>query len=244
MNSNQIEQFYKDILSDPDFDKLSLLIKQPNIFSALKITNYEIRHSNFLSWLLDPNETHGLGDLFLTRILRDLFLDQKSKGVSIVDIPRIDLRKANIYREWNNIDIVVETEKFVIAIENKFESGEHSNQLDKYKKIIHTHFPNHSKVFVFLSAYGITSSDPDSYIDFSYERIVEILEGIMAVYSSTLSTSVKTYIQDYITSIKMNVTNNSEANELARKVYLNHKDLFEFIIQNKPDKASELRKYF
>ncbi len=244
MNERHLEQTYKAILSNPDFDKLGLLIKQPNIFSAFRITNNEIRHSNFLAWLLDPNETHGLGDLFLTRILRDLFLDKKSGDISIVDIPKINLRKAIIHREWHNIDILIETEKFVVAIENKFNSGEHSDQLNKYRKIIKEHFSDHSHIFVFLSAYGISSSDQENYIDLSYERIVEILSGIMDVYEPTLSPSSKLYIHDFITNIKMNVTNNSEANELAKKIYLNHKDLFDFIIDNKPDKASEFRRFF
>ena len=37
-----------------------------NIFDCLKLTRAEIRHSNFLAWLLDPNEAHGFEDYFLT----------------------------------------------------------------------------------------------------------------------------------------------------------------------------------
>ena len=33
-----------------------------NLFDILKITRTEIRHSNMLSWLLNPSENHGLGD--------------------------------------------------------------------------------------------------------------------------------------------------------------------------------------
>ena len=36
-----------------------------NIFDVLKVTNAEIRHSNILAWLLDPNENHGIGDSLL-----------------------------------------------------------------------------------------------------------------------------------------------------------------------------------
>ena len=40
-----------------------------NIFDVLKVTNTEIRHSNILAWLLDPNENHGIGDSFLKEFI-------------------------------------------------------------------------------------------------------------------------------------------------------------------------------
>ena len=65
MISSTLKNLYDQILKDEDFDKLDLGLKNPNIFQILKITNKEIRHSNFLSWLLDPNQSHKLGDIFL-----------------------------------------------------------------------------------------------------------------------------------------------------------------------------------
>ena len=55
MNTSTLKNLYDQILKDEDFDKLDLGLKNPNIFQILKITNKEIRHSNFLSWLLDPS---------------------------------------------------------------------------------------------------------------------------------------------------------------------------------------------
>ena len=34
-----------------------------NIFKALGVGDYEIRHSNMLAWLMDPHEKHNLGFL-------------------------------------------------------------------------------------------------------------------------------------------------------------------------------------
>lgn len=36
-----------------------------NIFQALKLQNNEVKHSNFLGWLLTPFESHHLMDSFL-----------------------------------------------------------------------------------------------------------------------------------------------------------------------------------
>ena len=53
-----------------DNDELLVLEEQIgrfNIFDALRIVDREVKHSDFLAWLLDPNESHGQGGLFLRR---------------------------------------------------------------------------------------------------------------------------------------------------------------------------------
>ena len=67
MTDERLKELYSNLLNDVDFDKLDLGLKNPNIFSILRISRNEIRHSNFLCWLLDPNQSHGLGDIFLKR---------------------------------------------------------------------------------------------------------------------------------------------------------------------------------
>ena len=45
-----------------DNDELLVLEEQIgrfNIFDALRIVDREVKHSDFLAWLLDPNESHG-----------------------------------------------------------------------------------------------------------------------------------------------------------------------------------------
>ena len=69
-----LKSLYDKLLKDEDFDKLDLGLKNPNIFQILRISKNEIRHSNFLSWLLDPNESHKLGDIFLKTIFKRSFL--------------------------------------------------------------------------------------------------------------------------------------------------------------------------
>lgn len=47
-----------------DLEELNLSTNKFNIFTALKLYNNEIRHSNFLGWLMAPYENHGVGDYF------------------------------------------------------------------------------------------------------------------------------------------------------------------------------------
>ena len=58
-NAKALKNFLLDIEC---LDPLSEWTSKFNLFDILKITRTEIRHSNMLSWLLSPNENHGLGD--------------------------------------------------------------------------------------------------------------------------------------------------------------------------------------
>lgn len=46
------------------------LISRFNIFDVLKIFRTEIRHSNMLAWLLNPNENHGFSDTFIRGVIQ------------------------------------------------------------------------------------------------------------------------------------------------------------------------------
>ena len=245
MNAEQLKSSYDRLLKDEQFDRLDLGLKNPNIFQVLRIAKNEIRHSNFLSWLLDPNQSHKLGDIFLKRFLREVFSSDKFSGIDQVDVEGMDLSSAVIHREWKNIDILITLENVVVCVENKVLSKEHSNQLKRYKDIIESQYPEHHKTFVFLTPEGDTSeSESDTYEPISYEFIISSLERIKSVYGSSLNEQVRNYISDYITIIKRELMGTDELTELSKKIYQNHKELFEFIIERKPDVLDEVRSIF
>lgn len=245
MEINELKSLYDRLLKDEDFDKLDLGLKNPNIFQILRITKNEIRHSNFLSWLLDPNQSHKLGDIFLKRFLREVFSSDKFGDLDQVDVEGMDLSKVEIQREWKNIDILIKLKNVVVCVENKVLSKEHSDQLKRYKEIIENQFPNHHQTFVFLTPEGTTSEDEsDTYEPISYEFIVESLDRIISVYGESLNEQVKNYIKDYITIIKRELMGTDKLTELSKKIYQNHKELFDFIIDHKPDVLDGVKSIF
>ena len=241
MEINELKSQYDKLLKDEDFDKLDLGLKNPNIFQILRITKNEIRHSNFLSWLLDPNQSHKLGEIFLKRFLREVFSSDKFGDIDQVDVEGMDLSKVEIQREWKNIDILIKLENVVVCVENKVLSKEHSNQLKRYKEIIENQFPNHHQTFVFLTPEGSSSEDEsESYEPISYEFIIESLDRIISVYGESLNEQVKNYIKDYITIIKRELMGTDKLTELSKKIYQNHRELFDFIIEHKPELVDDL----
>ena len=242
MDLNELKYKYDKLLKDEDFDKLELGLKNPNIFQILKISKNEIRHSNFLSWLLDPNQSHKLGDIFLKRFLREVFSSDKFGEIDQVDVEGMDLSRVEIQREWKNIDILIKLDTVVVCVENKVLSREHSNQLKRYKEIIEDQFPEHHQTFVFLTPDGNTSEDEsDTYEPISYDFIVESLDRIITVYGESMNEQVKNYIKDYITIIKRELMGTDKLTELSKKIYQNHKELFDFIIDHKPDVLDDVK---
>src|SRR6266702_430400 len=127
-NSDSLEALERFVVENDDLLQLESHIGRFNIFDALSITRVEIRHSNFLAFLLDPAESHGQGQLFLKAILMDLLKKAPPEGrpLSPIDLDGADLRGVEVRREWKNIDLLIicQEPRFIFVIENKIRSKE------------------------------------------------------------------------------------------------------------------------
>ena len=141
------------VVENQDLEKLEALLAEFNVFEALGAVRQELRHSDFLSFLLDPAQNHGLGDVFLKRFLKRVLADASDSPVSPIEIDVADLRSAVVRREWRRIDILIHDEesRLVVAVENKILSGEHSDQLARYRRTVTYEFPGHRAVYIFLT---------------------------------------------------------------------------------------------
>jgi len=99
-------------------------VEKFNIFSILRRENDEVNlHSRFIYELLNPKGSHNQGDVFL-----NLFLDR------IASVEKKALFE--VYKERDNIDILIQSNNQVVIIENKIDTTDHSNQLSRYRDII------------------------------------------------------------------------------------------------------------
>jgi hypothetical protein len=236
-----------NVLNDLDFETIELSLKEPNIFKSLSIERTEIRHSSFLAFLLDPNQNHGLNELVLKKVLRDVFNDNKADRRDCFDVDYIDLQKAEIFREWKNIDILIKLPDDVVIVENKIDSSDHSNQLQRYKKISEDYFPEKRKHYIFLTPFGTEPNDKKSletYVLYSYSSITEILNKIIQLYTDRIPEKIFHMINDYIKIVSLEILMNDELNEMALKLYRAHKETFDFVFENRPDASSSLYPVF
>ncbi|PYP12755.1 MAG: hypothetical protein DMD54_17985, partial [Gemmatimonadetes bacterium] len=99
----------EELVVDSDLESLELLIGKFNIFDAVKIAQAEIRHSNFLAFILDPAQSHGHGQLFLNAFLMDLLRSAPThlRPLSPIELDGTDLRGVEVRREWKRVDLLI-----------------------------------------------------------------------------------------------------------------------------------------
>jgi len=226
------------IAESSSLEKIDLEIKKFNPFAVLNIEEFEIRHSNFLAWILDPNGSHNSYDYTLRRLIGELenVPDEKKIKYQLAD-----LRETEIYREQNHIDILIinHIHKFVICIENKINanrSGE--NQLIKYAEIIDSEWKEkeYDTFFVFLTKTHSRLTDDEINIGFeniTYGTIIQILEKLLNEVS--LEPKVSDFIDFYVQNFKKNMMSNEhELTKLAIEIYRKHKIAIDYIVSKKP----------
>ena len=210
-----------------------------NLFDVLGIARAEIRHSNVLAWLIDPNENHGLGDGVIRGILNCVAAADHG-SVDAFEALLLDCHGFMVRREWRNIDIlaVSASERYVVCIENKIGTGEHDDQLNRYRRIVESHYPNYRHVFVYLSPDGGDPSDPVHWCAMSYRDILDIIEAAKA--KTVLLPAVELLIDNYIETIRRDVVGDDRLEQICTAIYSKHRRALDLIYEHRPDRASSL----
>jgi hypothetical protein len=211
MASSDEEQKLLNLVTDLDrFAREKCFPSGFNIFEAVGMQRQEIRHSNFLEFLLRPQEAHGLGDTFLKRLLQ--------KAINASDPPPVgsltalaDYSDAHVSREWRDIDLLVESKnnKLVFVIENKIDSSEGETQLSKYEGIIKSKFPNDQKLFAYLTEDGEPASS-QLWSTINYSDVKDALQEALSHKLSSLSSEARMVIEHYIDLIRRNIVPDQE----------------------------------
>ena len=242
---------FESLINSNEFKELTNEFNKFNVFEILGAENAEIRHSNILSWLFDPKQTHNLKDKFLRSFLSVLFIN--SSKTETIELENISLTDVVVFREWNFIDLVIivkENKKnYIIVIENKIHSPENNKQLKKYYNFINEKFnKNYHKLFVYLvpSTNKYNRNENKScagWIDFEYKEIIKILKNLS---NSKDESNLETYslIEQYCTILKRHVEMEDEkVKSLCETLWATHKKELEILIKYKPSVPNKLRDY-
>jgi hypothetical protein len=232
------------VVDNPDIERLEVLLGQFNIFEALRAVRQEVRHSDFLAYLLDPTQNHGLGDDFARRLLQKTLASANTQSLPLspIDLDIWSLNELVVRREWQNIDLLLldESHRLAVIVENKIDSSEHSDQLERYLGLVRQHYPEWIILGLYLSPDGDAPSH-EAYISTDYVTVCEIVERLVESRSSTIGADIRTLMVHYAQMLRRHIVAESEIAELCRRIYRKHQRALDLIYEYRPDQQATIR---
>lgn len=219
-------------------DPLKKYTEKVNLFDVLKVSRTEIRHSNFLSWLLDPNANHFLGDKFLRVFLTEVLKKDDAPAAETCRILSEDFSDFVIRREEAHIDILAYSKslKIVLCIENKIDAGEHDDQLQRYYDYIKSRYDGYKIYCALLSPNGAdvsNESDKGIWIPVGYDVVYRAVSNLKDSDETTVD--VRFLLNQYHDILRREIMENEEIAKICKAIYEKHKMALDLIFENRDD---------
>ena len=228
-NQSELAQELHALDGDPDLGKLETLNRRFNFFEALGLIHLERPHSDFLAFLLNPLQTHGLGDAFAKRFLTKVL---SSPGSPILpgSMDLSNLSNTIVKREWRFIDILLlDADKHLaVIIENKIHSAEIPNQLADYRQTVLMHYPAWHLICIYLTPPRRLDPSDENYIHIHYDLICNIIEELVESPSSTIVADARIMMRHYASALRRHIVNDEIA-ELCQRIYSKHRGALDTI---------------
>lgn len=222
-------------------------------FEAMGMTDQEIRHAHFLSYILDPNRPHGFEDAYLRAFLNVAAEKgiENQQSLRPIDIHLHDLSSARIVRETNRIDlrIIIPAKKAlplhkdtVLIFELKINSEESKSQLEDYTKRMSIAHPESNVLFFYLTLRGDSPSAKHTarWTPLSLNDVIARFENV-AKQSIGLQEAQST-VRAYILMMRRKHLQNddSEVTKLVQELWAAHPVVLALLADNRPDEVSEI----
>lgn len=227
------------LFDDPEFAEIQQRTARFNIFEAIGAVHGELRHSNFLSYLLSPSRPHGLGSRPLEQLLRRVLetVPAEQRPLSTVELLVGDLDDAVVHRERDSIDLLIEIDSLnlVVLVENKIHARAGDGQLRRYRDLVEARYPTYRKLLVFLTPDG-TAPDDSAYLPFNYTTLAALLDTLIADLPAADATRL--IIRHYTDMLRTNIVEDADLRLLAARLYERHTEALDFIFESRPRQAS------
>jgi hypothetical protein len=171
---------------------------KPNLF---KIATSELSQDGFLTWLLqwgDNSSANENRDLYnIAQLFIKILIDED-----------ITINKVKAGRHWADIDVWAEiNDEIFIVIEDKTNTSEHSNQLEKYRKIAEKYYKNRQfkLKFIYLKTGNESSATLDKVRNVGY-KVIDRKILLKALTSISVANDIFNDFVEYLQEIE-NETN-------------------------------------
>jgi hypothetical protein len=243
------QDFESLFIGNQEFDELERSLDVFCPFEAIGMVKQEIRHGRFLRYVLDPQRPHGFGDACIRVLMEkaaNALRGSPESKLSPLDVHLMRFEDAWVPKEeYKSIDIllVFDVEKLVVAIELKIEASEHSGQLGRYRKIVETDWPTTEgwrHILLFLTARGDQPSEEhgEGWISLPLEDIADGFEHL--VRRQVGSAEASSLLDAYVGMLRRHHMSNRRLEEIARKLWSEHREALEFLSDRRPNLRGEI----
>ena len=166
-------------------------------------------------------------------------IPKERRPIRSLDLVAGDLDDATVYRERDNIDLLIEVPdlKLVVTVENKVGSAASDGQLDRYATRVRQTHQGWRHLFVFLTPDGI-DPEHESYVAFSYVQIAKIIEELAE--SASERREINLLLRHYVETLRRHVVQDENLKRLAVQIYERHKEALDFIFDCRPEPGNLL----
>lgn len=224
-------------------------------FEAVGMVRQEIRHANFLAYILDPARPHGFSDALLQELLFEI-LENGAAALRKLDLHFLPLGHARLYREKMNIDLLIEVpggggqKGLVIAIEMKVDAAESDGQLARYERQMRATYPSDRwlHLFGFLTVEGRapTTQGAAGWAPLSYSRLFRRFDATIRHHGHQ-GRGAEMY-QDYTRMMRRNGMaegeHDEQLHEAVRNIWMRHREALDYLLLHRPDVCSEALRSF
>jgi PD-(D/E)XK nuclease superfamily len=184
--------------------------------------HYENVCSNILGFYLDPNQQHGLKDLFVTAIFK---ITENFCSTNVQSVTR------EFGTTGGRLDLLVEGDEFILAIENKIFHWL-ANDLNDYAKAVNSH-GNQSKQQIKIVLGLSDIQDPkllrDGFVSCTYAQLWKEITSLLGSYIAKANPKWVTYLLDFIETTTNLAGANMELKETDR-FFIKHEEVISALL--------------
>lgn len=194
--------------------------KESNIFSIGARGHYENPISDLLAFFIDPDAGHDLGTLVLEAFLKRL---PGSPDISLLTPPGREVMTST----GNRIDIVLESDTWVMALENKI-WHQQNNPFSDYRQHLYHQYPDKAHFLVVLSPDGTA---PSGWFGMSYRQFLNVLSPkLRMAYAASPLNKWLVLLREFILHLESLMNKNSITPETELFVLDNLHSIQEIIL--------------
>lgn len=234
----------ESLLVDRSFHSLERDSAESNVFEIIGRSWDELTHSRMLTWLLNPNESHGLGTGFIGGFLLEaakIASDRLAKNSRLkmldfgemmrpIFIEAISFSEATIQPEYSlnssrRPDIVLWSDRsgnnnWLCIIENKIGALEGPDQTKDYYNSSKTAPLSryYYRLFIYLTPTGSPALSPH-FVPVSYKTVLDVLRSIPDDRYSQVGLIVTA---QYMRCLEGTIMKQDKFHETCREIYRKH----------------------